>query len=83
MSQKKLLGQILVENNLITADELNKALALQNTTKKGQKLGLILVEEDYINETDLVKFLGMQTKSLIDRANNDFDEMDLLIKDIN
>ena len=82
MEKKKLLGQLLVEEGAITADQLNKALEIQKTKQPGKKLGMILVEEQILSQAFLVKFLGIQTKSLIESVNNDFDEIDALTKDI-
>ena len=46
MAKRKLIGQILVEKNLVTEGQVNEALQLQKTS--GKPLGNILVECGYI-----------------------------------
>ncbi|MEW5975189.1 MAG: type II secretion system ATPase GspE [Acidobacteriota bacterium] len=55
---KKLLGQLLVERNLISPQELQSALALQRERK--DKLGRILLDLGYLAERDLVAVLSEQ-----------------------
>jgi len=55
---KYLLGKILIDKNLITQAQLEKALALQKMT--GDFLGAILVSERYIKEDDLLAALSEQ-----------------------
>lgn len=57
---KKRLGDILVEEGLITNEQLNKALKAQNTLK--QKIGEILVDFGYIEEITIAKVLQKQLK---------------------
>lgn len=57
---KKRLGDILVEEGLITNEQLNKALKAQNTLK--QKIGEILVDFGYIEEITIAKVLQKQFK---------------------
>ncbi len=57
-SQKKLLGEIMVENGTITRSQLQKALEIQNNTK--ELLGKILINLGYITEKDLVQTLAAQ-----------------------
>lgn len=52
------LGQILVENKLIDALQLKKALEFQKTS--GQRLGDALVELGYIDEDQKYQFLSSQ-----------------------
>ncbi len=52
------LGQLLVSNNVITEDQLEKALELQK--KEGGRLGSILVKLDILSEEQLVAFLSKQ-----------------------
>jgi len=56
----KRLGEILIEQNLITEKQLQKALALQ-TQRKGL-LGRILVQENYVSQEDVVAALVRQCR---------------------
>jgi len=58
MIKKLRLGDLLVENKIITTAQLEKALRLQQGT--GRKLGDVLIELGLLNETDLVMFLAKQ-----------------------
>ena len=53
---KKKLGEILVEKEAITHDQLTQALAEQKRT--GERLGRVLVNLGFITERELIKFLG-------------------------
>ena len=67
MTQRKRirLGDLLVENNVISQEQLEDALELQKSS--GQKLGRVLVEGGYIGEDELLRFLSAQLKvALID-----------------
>ena len=55
------LGEILVNENIITEDQLNKALVEQKNKK--DKLGNILVSNGTITEDDLVKAFSLQLGS--------------------
>ena len=52
------VGDILVYQNIITKDELEKALNKQKESK--EKLGQILIEEGIINEAQLVEAYSQQ-----------------------
>jgi len=52
------IGQLLVSNNLITEEQLKKALELQR--KEGGRLGSNLVKLGFISEEKLVAFLSKQ-----------------------
>ncbi len=54
------LGDIFVENGLITREQLNDALEKQRTLKAHKMLGDLLVQLGYITERDRVKALGEQ-----------------------
>ncbi len=56
--KNKKLGDILVENMLITQEQLSTALSLQRQTNK--KLGIILVDEGYVDEEQIIKILELQ-----------------------
>ncbi len=52
------IGDLLVENKIISQAQLNAALAEQKTT--GRKLGRTLVDNGYIDEEQLLRFLSKQ-----------------------
>ena len=55
------LGEILVNENIITEEQLNQALAEQKNKK--DKLGNILISNGTITEDDLVKAFSLQLGS--------------------
>ncbi len=60
MAKRKLIGQILIEKNLVTEDQVNEALQLQKTS--GKPLGNILVECGYITSSLITEALNMSQK---------------------
>jgi len=54
----KFIGEILVEKNLVTEEQLQTALSEQQQTK--EFLGTILVRRSFISEEDLLKGLSEQ-----------------------
>ncbi|MGH8596402.1 MAG: MSHA biogenesis protein MshE, partial [Gammaproteobacteria bacterium] len=54
------IGDLLVENKIISQAQLETALADQKKT--GRKLGQILVENGYLREESLLSFLSQQLK---------------------
>ena len=52
------LGQMLVNEKLLTADQLNQALDRQRKTR--ERLGQILIDMKLIDEDILLKYLGAQ-----------------------
>jgi hypothetical protein len=60
---KPLLGEILIENNVITKDQLEKAIEVQK--KEGGLIGIILVNLGYIDEPTLVKYLARQAEMVV------------------
>lgn len=52
------LGQMLIDNNLITAEQLNQAMNLQK--KEGGRLGSNLAKLGYVPEDKLLMFLSKQ-----------------------
>lgn len=54
------LGEILVQQNLITADNLEKSLEEQKRT--GRKLGRIFVDQGYLTEIQISEALARQLK---------------------
>lgn len=57
--EKKKIGEILIEENIITKSELDEVLKKQET-EKDKKVGEIILEEKYITETQLNKILVKQ-----------------------
>ncbi|MFA5518461.1 MAG: hypothetical protein WDA74_04325 [Spirochaetota bacterium] len=55
-----LLGEMLVENGIITEEQMNKALEIQKT--EGGLIGIILVSQGVITEQKLVEYLALQAK---------------------
>lgn len=68
--QSSRLGEILVTNNLITREQLAKALEEQKMSGGQARLGSILIKQKLLNEQDLTSFLskqyGVPTVSLSD-----------------
>ena len=54
------LGDLLVENEVISQEQLDSALAQQKSS--GQKLGKVLIEGGYVDEDELLRFLSAQLK---------------------
>jgi type IV pilus assembly protein PilB len=58
--QASRLGELLVRNNLITKDQLTKALEEQKESGGQTRLGSILIKNNLIAESDLTSFLSKQ-----------------------
>ncbi|MRR54781.1 MAG: type IV-A pilus assembly ATPase PilB [Deltaproteobacteria bacterium] len=58
--QPSRLGELLVRSNLITRDQLQRALDEQKHSGGQLRLGAILVKEGYISESELTAFLSKQ-----------------------
>ncbi len=56
--KKVRIGDLLVDNKVISQQQLEQALADQK--QSGRKLGKILIENDYIQEDQLLEFLSRQ-----------------------
>ena len=56
---QKRLGDLLVEHNLITEEELERALKSQKASVH-KRLGKILLESDQVTKNDLLKMLALQ-----------------------
>ena len=73
MAAKKLLGQMLVEEGLITEEQLKIALAKQRET--GHFLGRVLVDLGFVDEKDLKRTLSIQHGvEMIDLKNTIIDK---------
>ena len=57
-AQHRRLGDMLITENLVTSDIIDKAFQLQATT--GKRLGTILIEKGWVSEMELLKILGQQ-----------------------
>lgn len=65
---KKMLGELLVESEIITSEQLDECLILSKQLKV--PLGSILIQKKYISVNDLREFLTFQTgKSFINTEN--------------
>lgn len=58
--QASRLGELLVRNNLITKEQLTKALEEQKESSGQMRLGSILIKNNLISEPDLTSFLSKQ-----------------------
>jgi type IV pilus assembly protein PilB len=58
--QPSRLGELLVRSNLITREQLQKALEEQKISGGQLRLGAILVKEGFISESELTAFLSKQ-----------------------
>lgn len=58
------LGEILVQLDAITQDELNEALAIQNRMLTRATIGKILLRLQLVNQIDLEKALKLQREML-------------------
>lgn len=76
---RKRLGDLLVEEGIVSEDQVQQALNAQRNT--GRKLGDTLIELGFISEKQMLSFLSQQLNlPLIDlnRANVDIDAVQLL-----
>ena len=55
------LGDLLVQENLITPDQLSKALASQRTS--GRKLGRTIIDNGWVDEVQIAKALAKQLRA--------------------
>jgi len=60
ITSKKKLGDLLLEAGLITVDQLNTGLELQQKTKK--RLGQALIDLKFVTEEDIAVILALQLK---------------------
>ncbi|MFP3980042.1 MAG: GspE/PulE family protein [Desulfobacterales bacterium] len=78
MRKKKRLGEMLIEEGLLSEDQLQNALQEQKRT--GQKLGQFLVHRNICREDDIVNMLSRQLR--IDRYDPSQYPIDLNLADI-
>lgn len=60
---KALLGEMLIECNEISQEQLNEALGVQKS--EGGLIGIILVNLGFLSEQKLVKYLAMQAEKVV------------------
>ncbi len=58
--QPSRLGELLVRSNLITKEQLSKALEEQKNSGGQLRLGTVLIRDGYIKESELTAFLSKQ-----------------------
>jgi type IV pilus assembly protein PilB len=56
----KRIGEILVENKLITPEQLDLALARQKYDNNGSKIGEILIDLGFLTYDSLLEYLERQ-----------------------
>jgi hypothetical protein len=59
------LGQRLIEAGMVSEEQIDEALDLQKTTRKGQRLGNILVELGYLSRESLEVFVEEQIRDAV------------------
>ena len=57
-NERKTLGELLIEAELVTPEQLQEALTLQKSS--GKKLGEVLIETNTISEKKLLQVLEFQ-----------------------
>jgi len=62
MSTNKKICELLLEDNIITRDEMDKAVSLQK--EEGGKIGSILIRLGLIDNKTLIKYLDKQLEQL-------------------
>lgn len=72
VKQKIKVGDLLVENNVLTAEQLQTALDRQKQT--GQRLGRVLIELGYLEEEQFLSYLSQQLQiPFVDLRRYNFD----------
>ena len=60
LGKKRKIGEILIEDGLLSKAQLEEALALQK--EKGGLIGEILIERKFVDEESLISALGKQSQ---------------------
>lgn len=63
------IGEMLLAENVITQEQLNEALVVQE--RDGGRLGVILVKLGYVESKILADYLARQTSATISRLKSD------------
>ncbi len=66
--QERLLGRIALSSGMITQEQLDQCLALQEGGRTLKPLGDLLLERGYINRGQRDRLLAMQKKQLVEAA---------------
>lgn len=76
--KQALLGQILLDFQIISEDQLSRCLAVQDTEAVHRPLGEILLEQKVVDEETLSSILGVQHRRIgIDRAQGKLSQDEL------
>jgi hypothetical protein len=62
---RKQIGQILLDSQLITIDQLKVCLADQKKSEKWKKLGSIVVENGYVKHSEITDLFQIQIKDVL------------------
>lgn len=57
MTQNVRIGELLIQNGLLTQEQLEDALQYQRLHGEGKKIGAILIEQGYVSEDDFLEAL--------------------------
>ena len=71
-SHRRRIGDILIEEGMINAEQLDEALNIQ--AESGELIGQILKDMGLVTESDLVKIVCVQLLPFLSLANYSFDE---------
>ncbi len=63
---RKRLGDLLVEEGIVSEDQIQQALSAQRST--GQKLGDALIDLGFITEKQMLEFFVSATRITVDRS---------------
>jgi len=78
--KKERIGQILLNRNIISQDQLNEALNVQKNT--GEKLGEILIKKGYISDETLMELVSFQRGFEVVDLNKIQDKIDPSVANI-
>ena len=67
----KKIGELLVENNIISRESLETALEYQKKLNMHKPIGEILVEMKVITIDSLIKYLEIQLRDKFDKYRNE------------
>ncbi|MBW1799196.1 MAG: Flp pilus assembly complex ATPase component TadA [Deltaproteobacteria bacterium] len=77
MAEKKRLGELLVEQRIITSEQLKEALEAQKDFEKPVPIGETLIDMGLVTENDLLKALGSHLRvEYINLAESDYQAID-------
>ena len=62
--EQNLFGQILINFNLITQEQLDKVVELQKKSNPPRLLGELLVEQGFLDDKSLKSILSVQKRKL-------------------